>query len=347
MKHLLLASTALIATAGLAVAQEEGPGVALSGSAAIGVIGGDLVRTDELVDDNDNDIRLEDPDGNADDVQFFTDIDVTFTLSGATDGGLVFGANIDLDESDGDPSGAFDGTDQGGESIFVTGALGTLTMGDTDGALDFALQESVIASTLGDVNTEHLGFNGNSGLDGNGSDGQVARYQYTISDFSLAASFEIDDRGTDADGEFDGDNIYGVGGTYTGDFGGFTIGFGLGYQTQDDADIIGVSADINAGGFRAILNYSDYSDFDFDDGDGDGLNQVDNHIGIALGYEFNEFLVSANYGVFDTDDGDSDGYALSANYDLGGAELQLGYSDSEGVDGGSFDAYSFGISMAF
>lgn len=333
MKQVLFATTALIATAGIASAE-----IALSGSAQMGVIGGDFVRSDDLRDEFDN--VIVNPAGNADDAQFFTDIDVTFTLSGATETGLTFGASIDLDESDGDPSGAFDGTDQGGESIFVSGAFGLLTMGDTDGAFDFAMQEAAIGSTIGDVHTSHSGYNGNSGLDGNGaSDGQVARYQYALQDFTLAASFEIDDRGTDIDGEFDGDNIYGIGGTYTGEFGQFTVGVGLGYQQADDANVIGGSLDMRAGGFQAILNYSEYDDV---------LNDQDSHYAIALGYDINEFTLGFNYGVNEFDDGtEADGYGIAVVYDLGGAELQLGYGDGEDQNGREADGYSFGISMAF
>ena len=331
MKKALLATTALFATAGIASAE-----IALSGSAQMGIIGGEFVQSDDIRDEFDNVIA--NPEGNADDVQFFTDIDVTFTLSGSTETGLTFGASIDLDESDGDPSGAFSGDRQGGETIFVTGAFGTLTMGDTDGAYDFALQETAIGGTLGDVHTSHSGYNGNSGLDGVGADGQVARYQYTFGDFSLAASFEIDDRGTDADGDFDGDNIYGVGGTYTGEFGGFTLGFGLGYQEKGDSDVIGASVDARAGGFRIILNYSDFDE---------APNDLDSHYSVAVGYDFEPFTVGFNYGVNDFNDGDADGYGIAVGYDLGGATLQLGYGDGEDQDGVDADGYSFGINMAF
>ncbi|MEO1580050.1 MAG: porin, partial [Pseudomonadota bacterium] len=78
MKKVLLASTALVVSAGIAAAD-----VSLSGSAELGIFDDDT------------------------ETQFHTDIDVTFTMSGETDGGLTFGASIDLDESDGDPSAAF------------------------------------------------------------------------------------------------------------------------------------------------------------------------------------------------------------------------------------------------
>ncbi len=317
MKKVLFATTALIATAGIASAE-----VALSGSAQMGIIGGDISTS------------------GSDEIQFFTDIDVTFTLSGTTEGGLTYGASIDLDESDGDPSQAFSGSTQGGETIFVTGTYGTLTMGDTDGAFDFAMQEAAIGSSIGDVHTEHAGYEGNSGLDGfSDSDGQVARYNYTFGDFTVAASFEIGDDGAnlETDGDFDDSPIYGLGGNYVGDFGTFTLGLGAGYQQAGDSSVIGVSADVNASGFRAIVNYSDFDD----------VADRDYAYGIALGYEFQEYTVAMNYGVKEFDDGDAEGYGVVVNYDLGGAELQLGYGDGEDQDGNDADGYSFGLSMAF
>ena len=70
MKKVLLGTTALVMTAGVAAAD-----VTFSGYAEIGIF------------DND-----------SDDVQFHHDIDVKFSLSGESDNGLSFGATIDLDE---------------------------------------------------------------------------------------------------------------------------------------------------------------------------------------------------------------------------------------------------------
>ena len=131
-------------------------------------------------------------------------------------------------------------------------------------------------------------------------------------------------------------------------------------------------------GFQAILNYSEYDGFTEDlDGRGnsdDSINVVtgvpvpgvdreiivdlENHFGVAVGYEFGNFLVAANYGHFDTNGGDLSGYGVVANYDLGGgAALQAGYGHSDiDADDDTFDGfdadrdvdtYSFGISMSF
>ncbi|MFQ6553666.1 porin [Aestuariibius insulae] len=339
MKNILLATTALFATAGFAAAE-----VSLSGSAEMGIFGGDT--------------NIE----GADDIptQFHTDIDVKFTLSGSTDSGLTFGADIDLDESN--DNDAFAGNTQGGESIFVSGAFGTLTMGDTDGAYDKALKEAIIGADIIDTN-EHLGYNGNNGLDGEFYDGQIARYDYALSNFNFAASLELNDA-DDA-----GDPIFGLGVDYTFPLFGDEHTVGFGYQTVDslsgvdDADdgvsIYGLSGDFNFGDFNVILNYS-AADVD------DGLGDFDpTHFGLAVGYTLDALTLAVNYGEYDDwvlsqNDVflDTSGIGFIANYDLGGGlEAQFGYSrsiiddaliDDDGdLEDAELDAYSLGLSMSF
>ena len=334
MKKVLFATTALVASAGIAAAADEG--VALKGSAEMGIFG-----------------------GTGTDLQFHTDIDVGFTLASETDNGLSFGASVDLDEG-GDGSAANDDdTDDGGATIFISGDFGTVTMGDTDGAFDWALQETLAAG--GSINDaeESAGYNGNSGLDGN-FDGQIVRYDHSIGDFSFAVSAEIDDAGVE-------DPIFGLGVKYTAQLSGATLGFGVGYQTGEadvlavvgglltlvpggDADVFGVSVDAKLdNGLRAILNYSDL--------DGDG--GFDNHWGIGVGYETGAWAFGVNYGIFESASAaraDSEGFGLAVSYDLGGgAEIQFGYGSSKSEASGddftansvSTDSYSLGVSMSF
>lgn len=308
MKTLLLASTALVATAGIAAAE-----VSLSGYAEIGVAGGD---------------NIED--------QFHTDIDVTFSMTGESDGGLSFGASIDLDESnDGD---AFNASTQGGETYFLSYGGLRLDMGDTDGALDAVMNEVNLAGgSIADDETAHAGFNGNAGLDGT-FDGQIARVSYAIDAFAGHFSVEMDDSGNL-------DPIYGLGARYSGDLAGLTIGVGLGYQTQEDiADIVGLSLDTSfANGMSAGINYSS--------ADIDGQSDDGTHLGIGVGYTMNALSVGVNYGEYEDWSlgcGDCDGYGLAATYDLGGGlagHLGYGYSDfGNDVDS---DSYSLGLSMSF
>lgn len=300
MNKILLATTALVATAGFAAAD-----VTLSGSAEMGIA------------------------DNGDGVEFHHDLDVRFTLSGETDGGLTFGASIDLDEivtTDGGvvqdaDAGTDIPADNGPHAVFISGSFGTVTLGDTDGAFDWALQEVAIGSSIADDHSTHAGYNGNSGLDGS-ADGQVLRYDNTFGDFGVAISAELDD-----DDSADGD-VFGIGIRYNAALGGLDLGLGLGYQENDADDIIGLSIDTTfANGLRAILNYSD------SDADGD-------FTALGLGYTSGALTVSANYGEYE---GGDDGYGIAVNYDLGGAAVQFGYADDSNDD----DRWSLGLAMSF
>lgn len=386
MKKILFATTALVASTGFAMADVD-----ISGEAEMGIFGGERGDGSEL------------------DTQFHTDINVIFSMSGTTDNGLTFGAFVELDSDEDNDLAPFDPSESGSDTaIFVSGSLGTLTMGDTDGALDFSLTEAIIGSSIQDDH-EHLGYNGNSGLDGT-YDGQVARYDYEIAGFAVALSAEIDDDDDDVpdlgDGDFfddlenefsqiDNDTVLGIGVRYAGTYNAIDFGAGLGYQragmgmlVDDDGDgvfddtddsnaeVIGISADMSMeNGFSGVINYSSYDNVleteigSFGPSD-DALVSLgvplDEHYGIAAGYEFGAFLVSANYGKFKFDgDAETSGYGIVANYDLGGgAELQGSWArnkyeaDSDSLeligagvdlddDAGEYDRFSFGIAMSF
>ena len=328
MKKVLFATTALVATAGVASAD-----ISLSGFAEMGLFGGT---------------------GVAGDPAFFTDIDVTFTMSGTTDNGLTFGAVVDLDESTGAAPAVNNNRDDGGATIFISGDFGTITMGDTDGALDWALQEANIgnAGSIADDETSHAGFVG-AYADGF-FDGQILRYDYSVGDFGFAISMEMDDNGVQ-------DNGYAIGFRYGLDLGGADVDLGFGYQTATtraagaltfintgvplannvDVTVIGVSAAVSLdSGLSAALQYTDWEV---------GINTAE-HIGIGVGYTFDAFTVSFNWGDWSSSFGPLDatsGYGLSAAYDLGGGlSLHAGYGLSER---GAVDTstWSFGAAMSF
>jgi outer membrane protein OmpU len=192
------------------------------------------------------------------DTQFLQSVDVRFAMTGTADNGLSFGATVDLDDSQDTAvlgRDTVDSTTFSDFTVFISGELGTLTMGDTDGALDWAMQEVNIGSpgSIDDSETEHAGFNGNSGLDG-WYDGQVLRYDYSFGDFSVAVSATQDDNssgfglGFDSDDVINGlaplpaannadvtaDPIWALGARYNGAFAGGTFGVGLGYQFTND-----------------------------------------------------------------------------------------------------------------
>ena len=312
MKNVLFASTALVAFSGAAVAD-----VALSGRAEMGLFGATNV-----------------------DAQFFTDIDVTFTLTGETDNGLSFGASVDLDEGGAGAPAVADNADDGGIAVFVRGDFGTVTLGDTDDALDWALTEAGNVGNPGSINDDETGHAGYAGdYASSGSDGQVLRYDFSAGDFGVAVSVE-----SDADGSLNQDEEYGfaIGVKYNLDLGGTTIALGLGYQDSVlEESAVGVSATAKLdNGLSLGVVYADYSDSERD---------RDSQVGVGIGYTTGALTLHANYGMIDNDDGsDATGFGLSAAYDLGGgAVAHFGYGDGEDAEGVDTRSASIGLGLSF
>ncbi|MDA8585390.1 porin [Rhodobacteraceae bacterium] len=306
MKKVLLATTALTFSAGYALAQENG--ITITGSAEMGIA----------------------DDDSASSVQFVQDIDLTFSFIGTTDNGLSFGAAIDIDEVDNQGGSATQNDlDDGGVAVFISGEFGTFTLGDTDGAFDFALAEVDGGGALQDDHTIHEGFNGNGGLDGS-SDGQILRWDRNFGDFAVAVSYEQDATTAGAETDSPVGETIGVG--VRGSFGDFTVG--VGYQDNDIDDIVGISVGYDFGDFNIVGNYADQ-------------DTLGSRYAIGVTYASGPITLSANYGDQDNDVTgiDVQGFGLAANYDLGGgAEVQFGYGSSDEAD---IDTYSLGISMSF
>lgn len=315
MKKVLFATTALVATAGIASAE-----ISISGFAEMGIAGFDTSGV---------------PGG---DLAFHNDIGINIDMSGETDGGLTFGAHMELDDTNG--SGAINGAwGSDNESVFISGGFGTLTLGEIDGAFDKRLKEVALAGgSITDDETAHAGYNGNGNFDGT-EDNQILRYDYSFGDFGFSLSMEQNNNGAS------GDDIYALGVSYDMDMAsGIALGFGLGYQTGGDVDFdaIGVSIYADFGnGFEAALNYTDYDDAVGGDG---------THIGVGVAYTMDAFTFALNYGEYDYDaaGADSSGYGMVVNYDLGGgAVVQFGYGSSDLEVGADTDTYSLGIAMSF
>ena len=309
MKRTLLATTALMTMSSaayaqeMAMAEEAAPAIALSGSAEMGIA-----------------------DGGTGDAMFHMDADVTFTLAGTTDAGLAFGTALNFDDNE----------SAKGYAVHVSGAFGTVTLGDTDGAFDWALAEVNGAGAIAADHTGHAGFDGNSGLDGL----NILRYNNTFGTLGVALSFEQD--GGDGD-------VIGAG--VTGGFGDF--GIGVGFQQHDNSSIAGVSATATFGDISGSINYSQLSN--------DNSADV-THLGVGATYTFGATSVNVNFGQHDNGSADNNtGFGVAAAFDLGGgAAVQFGYGNSEyGYDnrgpastdpdptGTSKDTWSLGLAMSF
>ena len=141
MKKLLLASSALVLSAGVAAAE-----VRVGGDGRMGIIKG----------------------FGTDDLAFTSRIRISFAASGETDGGLTFGGSIRADNSGNGAAGT-------AGSVFISGAFGRLTMGDVSGAAEAAVGDvaGVGLTGLGDLNEATYLSNGGAGVR------PTMRYDYT------------------------------------------------------------------------------------------------------------------------------------------------------------------------
>jgi len=327
MKKVLFATTALVATAGMAAAD-----ISLSGSAEMGLKGGDSINdTTGVV--------------TVDTTEFVQDIEVTFSLSGESDDGLSFGASIQLDEAAGPD------VDDAGTAVYISGAWGKLTLGDTDGGFDYAMDEVPSGpGSLTDNNTSHSGYNGNAGLDGTAAinPGQVLSYVNTIGAVGFGISVELDD----TPGSTQADPIIGVGLKYAMPLAAAPLKIGVGYQTTStstnvDTNVMGISLATAIGGLDVGVNFSEQAL--------DGSTADQTHSAIGFGYSEGAMSFGVNYGEYENRGNvlntDTSGWGFTAGYDLGGgAKVLAGWSSNDvsvnTVETSTTD-WSLGISMSF
>lgn len=275
MKKVLFATTALIATAGFASAD-----VTLTGNGYMGIL-----------DTEDNGTQL---------VQ---NVDIYVRMSGATDNGLTFSAGVDLENNEtygtngkgtadtagGDITGTTTGKNffaSTGSWVSVSGGFGTLTLGNTDGAIDKRTTE--VHRIWGFDLEQWLGYVDNA--DAN----NILRYDYTFGDIGFSASYA------------DTDDAFGVGFSWSGDLGSVMASFGLGYETSDiNGNILAVSAGIDFDGFGLRTAYWVGSD-------GDTREQLD----YSAQYSANGLTVGANFR--DNLNSSTDTWMIFVTYDLGG-----------------------------
>ena len=317
MKKILLASTALVGFAGAASAE-----IKLSGYAEIGIDGGNLGY----------------------ETQFHNDWQVNFNFTGTTDGGVEFGGTVQIEEQNGaglinGPVGIDD------EAFWVSGAFGKVTLGETDGAFDWALAEIYTGTSISDDHSTHAGAYWFTGLDGV-YDNQIMRYEYSFGDFAAALSAEMDDTGV-------GDTNFALGGKWSGQLSGMDVGVGVGYQDDGVNSVWGLSGSLAmSNGLSFALGYADL------DGTSDTVGNgvpSDNWYGIGVAYTTGALTVGANYGKYTATSAsglaDPSGWGLVANYDLGGGAVAMagyGSSDNGGSGNGHGDkTWSLGLGMSF
>jgi outer membrane protein OmpU len=285
MKKLLIASTALVASAGFAAAD-----VTLGGSANMGV--------------KYNSAGL--PSGNNTELHYEVDFDVKG--SGTTDGGLTFGASVDLDSQITSATGAVGTTPVGDAEVFVKSEFGTLTVGGVDPATD--------GFGIADIGFDGLGVDDDGESIKNANSVANVHYTVTFDAFTIAIAGDTVQRDVSAMLKYD--------------FGDFdaAIGYARDNSTGNTAATVDVNAafgDITLGGF--------YSN---------GTGTLANGYGVDLTYTMGATKIIVAYG--DTDAaGDAADYGIGAEYDLGGGAKLAGGVGS--VD--SNTVADFGINLTF
>ncbi|WP_226779815.1 porin [Oceaniglobus trochenteri] len=228
MKKILLASTALIMSAGFAAAE-----VTVGGDGRMGII-----------------------DNFDDDLAFTSRIRISFAASGETDGGLSFGGSIRADNA---ASGNGNENMTAG-TVFISGAFGKLSMGDVDGAAKAAVGHvsGVGLTGLGDLNEMSYAASGGN-MDKTG-----ALYEYNTGGLTFYASAAQPD--TDQDTAAPGDDTfdaYAVGVKYA--WGDYTVA--LGYEDNEagvDHIIVGGTASFGDATVKAIYGHADFGATDGD-----------------------------------------------------------------------------------
>lgn len=188
MKKLLLASTALVMSAGVAAAD-----VTLSGDAWMGLGYSNAPANNKI--------------------QMISRARVTFTMSGETDTGMAFGASFRADNATNaanGPGSTIGRPNMTAGSVYISGDFGKLSMGDVASAADATA-----------FRTRHIGVLENNGASrtsvlGIGATGTAALYEYSIDGFKVAAGV----------GQFrSGSQAYSIGASYSMDGYGVALGY--------------------------------------------------------------------------------------------------------------------------
>ena len=277
MKKILLATTLLAVSAGYASAE-----VAVSGSARMGII------------------------NNGTDSLFSSRVRIQFDGTGSTDSGLTFGASMRADQNGGNT----DGTVNGDSKVFISGAYGTLTMGDVaGGAADNLVGQVSGIGFTGLTDQNEIGFKGGTAT--------AVRYNFTTGPFSVALGVGQANAA---------DNAQSIAVKYAA--GNFTVA--LGYSEASTISQIDAKATATFGAITAKLRLADRE------------GAADIAAAVSVDYAMDALTFTA-FAAQNRDFLGTDTMGVGAAYDLGGgAALKGGIADN-----GTDTIGEVGVTMSF
>lgn len=335
MKKFLIATTALVATAGASYAD-----VSVSGDGRMGVV------------------------FDGDDWDMSSRVRGKLTLSGETDGGVTFGGSFDIHNA----AKAAEGTSG---HIFASGAFGKLSMGDVDGAAKAAVGNvSAVGYTLLNETNKNLFINAGTDVDGDGTDdtaypvpsalyeystgaltiyagiGQIGGTSYTATGLTVGTLTSV--TGTASFGQ-----SYSLGVKYV--VSGFTLR--AGYEATQDVSITGTSgtttASVDAGTISGLHLGADWTNGALTLKGRAGLLDLGDQLGdahqwaVSADYAFGATTVTGYYRWINADWAADTAwaYGIGAAYDLGGGAAIKG--GIEKTSGGKKTIADLGMTFSF
>lgn len=289
MKKILLATSAVALFAGAAAAE-----VTTTGTARMGIV----------------------YDGT--DAFFSSRFRVIFTASGESDSGFSFGASVRNDQS------GVGNTNNGDSTVYISGAFGKLTMGDTGNAADSLVgQVSGVGYTgLGDLNE----------IAWLGRDSTGAQYEYSTGAFTFALGAgnltdpNIGNVAPDPLPTPANDDFLSVAVKYATD----AYSFALGYEENDTDSQISALGSATFGGATVKLKLVDRD------------SAADMAAALSVDYTTGATTITA-FATDNVDFAGTDTLGLGAAYDLGGGASVVGGI----VDNGTDTIADLGLTFSF
>ncbi len=323
MRKILLASTALVAVAGISAANAE---ISLSG-------GYDFEYTSVSDDQTDNTTAGENG------TSMSSDIDLAASYSTTTDTGLSISVSYDIDGDTGSAS--------------IGGDFGTLTMDDGNEAMGIGGGDADSVSNMGITgdNADTIAYSGGEAIDGG-----IIAYSNTFGGIEFGIGFGDGGDASDAD-----ETSYGV--SYSSSVNGADFSIGYAAASTGSANDADASADLNASSLAvdvtvgnisvSMARNSQKSDRNDDNASATGTDDLSStNFGLSYAISDSLTLQAASVAADGTEDGSADYKYDESAYGISyavasGVTLDVSYSDfTQSGGGGNTDVSGSGTTVA-